>query len=244
METARNRVQLTDDGLQDIAAKVQAGQRLTLEEGVRLYTTRHVDKVFALANLVRERKNGNKAFYVINMHLNYSNICTDTCMFCAFGKRVGEAGAYEMDMQELLERASYLKDSGPAEVHIVGGLHPTLPYSFYMDMCRNIKQHYPNLFIKAFTAVEIDFLAKLANKTIAQVLQDMRDNGVDSIPGGGAEIFAERARKKICADKITAEQWLEVHRTAHKMGYRTSSTMLCGHIETLEERVDHLMQLR
>ncbi|HEY4002953.1 MAG TPA: aminofutalosine synthase MqnE [Candidatus Xenobia bacterium] len=244
METARRRETLVDDPLTDIAAKVERGERLTYDDGVRLYHTTHVDKVFALANRVREQKNGNKAYYVINMHLNYSNICVDTCMFCAFGKRAGEAGAYEMDMAELMERASFLKDCGPAEVHIVGGLHPDLPYSYYMDMVRNIRAAYPNLHIKAFTAVEIHYLAKLTGKSVGDVLADMKAAGVHSIPGGGAEIFAERARKKICADKISADEWLDIHRQAHRMGFRTNSTMLAGHIETLEERVDHLMRLR
>ncbi len=244
MQSARTRASLVDDRLDDIRAKVEAGQRLTGEEGVRLFYARDVKPVFEMANLVRERKNGNKAYYVINMHLNYSNVCVDTCMFCAFGKRPGEAGAYAMDMDEILERASYLKDCGPAEVHIVGGLHPDLPYHFYMDQVRNIKARYPNLHIKAYTAVEIAYFAQLAGKSIRDVLSDMKEAGVESIPGGGAEIFAERARRKICADKITADEWLDVHRTAHSLGFRTNSTMLCGHIETMEERVDHLLRLR
>jgi aminodeoxyfutalosine synthase len=228
----------------DLEEKVRKGQRLTPEEGVRLYQTDDTETLYRAANFVREQKNGRKAYYVVNMHLNYSNVCVDTCMFCAFGKKEGEKGAYEMDLAEVFQRASFLKDSGNAEVHIVGGLHPHLPYDYYVDMIKGIRERCPDIHIKAFTAVEIDFLAKMADKTWEQVLLDLKAVGMDSMPGGGAEVLTDRVRRKLCPDKISADEWLDVHRTAHRLGFRSNATMLFGHIETVAERIEHFVRLR
>lgn len=233
-----------NDSIADLEVKVRAGERLTPEDGMRLYATADTTALYRAANLVRERKNGRRAYYVVNMHLNYSNICVDECMFCAFAKKRDEPGAYEMSLQEIYERAGFLKDSGNAEVHIVGGLHPDYPYQYYLEMIRGIDARYPNLHIKAFTAVEIDYLAKLAGVTHERVLADLKAAGMDSMPGGGAEVLTERVRRKLCPDKISADEWIDIHRMAHQMGLRSNATMLFGHIETHAERIEHMMRLR
>jgi aminodeoxyfutalosine synthase len=230
--------------IHDIEQKVMAGQRLTAEDGLRLYETDDTATLQRLANHVREQKHGRKAFYNVNMHINYSNICAVECMFCAFGKKAGEPGAYEMSLDEIFGRAGVLKDSGPAEVHIVGGLHPDYPYQYYLDMVAGIDRRYPNIHVKAFTAVEIAYLADLAKKSWRQVLEDLKAAGMDSMPGGGAEILTDRVRQKTCPDKITAAEWLEIHKLAHQIGFRTNATMLFGHIERLDERIEHMVRLR
>lgn len=235
---------LPDTSIADLAEKVERGERLTADDGLRLYATPDVETLYRAANGVREKRHGRKAYYVVNMHLNYSNICVDSCMFCAFAKKPGEEGGYEMSLEEIYNRAGLLRDSGNAEVHIVGGLHPDYPYEYYIEMIRGIDQRYPNLHIKAFTAVEIDYLAKLGGRTHRQVLQDLRDAGLDSLPGGGAEVLTERVRRKLCPDKIDSSEWLGIHRCAHQMGIRSNATMLFGHIETHAERIEHMTRLR
>ncbi|MBM3462292.1 MAG: aminofutalosine synthase MqnE [Armatimonadetes bacterium] len=232
------------DSVADLEVKVRAGERLTRDEGLRLYRTADVESLYRAANFVREKKNGRRAYYNVNMHLNYSNICTDSCMFCAFGKKRGDEGAYEMSLEEIYQRAGYLKDSGAAEVHIVGGLHPDYPYEYYLEMIRGIDQRYPNIHIKAFTAVEIDLLAKLSGKSWREVLQDLKAAGMDSMPGGGAEVLSDRVFRKLCPDKTQPDEWLAIHKTAHEVGFRSNATMLFGHVEKIEERVDHLLRLR
>lgn len=227
-----------------IEEKVRAGERLTFDEGVALFGEPDVDWVGGLANIVREKRYGNRTTYVVNMHLNYSNLCTLSCMFCAFAKKRGEEGAYEMSMDEMVERVSIMKGVQGAEVHIVGGLHPDYPYEYYPRLLATLREHYPNVHLKAFTAVEIDYFAELAGKDVPWVLEDLKAHGLGSMPGGGAEVLTDRIHRKLYRDKMGPDRWLEVHRQAHAAGIRTSATLLAGHIETDEERVTHLCRLR
>lgn len=227
-----------------IEETVKAGQRLSFEDGLALYQEPDLDWVGKLANLVRERRFGNRTTYVVNMHLNYSNVCTLSCMFCAFAKKHGDKDAYEMSMQEMLDRVAVMKGVEGAEVHIVGGLHPDYPYEYYPKLLATLRETYPNVHLKAFTAVEIDYFAQLAGKSVEWVLQDLKEHGLGSMPGGGAEVLTDRIHRKLYRDKMGPDAWLEVHRKAHGQGIRTSATMLAGHIETDEERVTHLVRLR
>ncbi len=232
-------------GLSDIADKVVAGERLSLEEGVQLFQTPNLAAVGALANLVRERKHGDLSWFNRNLHINATNVCEASCVFCSFARlEEGAPSAYTMSMDQAVGRIEALKDAFITEVHIVNGLHPGLPFSYYTDLLRAIKAARPDLHIKGFTAVEIHYYAHKYGMDYEGVIQALREAGLDSMPGGGAEIFHERARKKLCPDKVDTEGWLEVHRTAHRMGMRTNCTMLFGSIERLEERVDHLVRLR
>lgn len=235
---------LTTDTRRQIEEKVSQGQRLTFEEGVALYAEPDLEWVGGLANQVRERRHGNRTTYIVNMHLNYSNLCTLSCMFCAFARKRGEEGGYEMSLEEMVRRVSILQDAPQPEVHIVGGLHPDYPYEYYPKLLRLLKEHYPQMHLKAFTAVEIDYFAELAGKSVEWVLQDLREAGLGSLPGGGAEVLTDRIHRKLYRDKMGPERWLEIHEIAHRLGIRTSATMLYGHIETDEERVEHLVKLR
>ena len=234
-----------DAGLADIRAKVEAGIRLSFEDGVRLYHTAETAALAALANFDRERRWGDLTFFNRNLHVNATNVCEASCIFCSFARlKTGDAGAYTMALDEAVGRVRALRDELITEVHIVNGLNPDLPWSYYPDLLRAIKQERPDLHIKAFTAVEIHYFAEKYGKSYHQVLTELVDAGLGSLPGGGAEIFHPRARRKLCHDKVDADGWLEVHRVAHGMGLRTNCTMLFGSIETVEERVDHLVRLR
>lgn len=232
-------------GLGDITDKVLAGERLSLEEGVRLIEEPDVASVGALANLVRERWHGDLAYFNRNVHINATNVCEASCIFCSFARlEEGNPLAYTMTLREAVGRIEALRDAFITEVHIVNGLHPGLPFSYYTDLLRAIKAERPDLHIKGFTAVEVHYYAEKYGMSYEEVLLAFREAGLDSLPGGGAEIFADRARRKLCPDKVTTEGWLEVHDTAHRLGFRTNATMLFGSIEKLEERVDHMIQLR
>jgi aminodeoxyfutalosine synthase len=232
------------DSIADIEEKVQAGERLSGEEGVRLFRTQDLFTLGRLANRVRERKNGNRGYYVKNLHLNYTNVCVFDCHFCSFYRKDGAPGAWEMDLDSIFAYAAKAHFENLNEIHIVGGVHPKLPFSYYLEMLRGLKERYPELHLKAFTATEIDHLAKIARKSAEAVLRELREAGLDSLPGGGAEIFADRVWNQVCSGKARPERWLEIHRTWHKMGGRSTATMLYGHIETDEERVDHMLRLR
>ncbi len=236
---------LLTPGLRErIEETVRSGGRLSFQDGLALYSEPDLDWVGSLANLVRERRYGTRTTYVVNMHLNYSNVCTLSCMFCAFAKKHGDADAYEMSMEEMIDRVSVMKGVEGAEVHIVGGLHPDYPYQYYPQLLSTLRETYPNVHLKAFTAVEIDYFAELAGKNVDWVLQDLKEHGLGSMPGGGAEVLTDRIHRKLYRDKMGPDQWLDVHRRAHRLGIRTSATMLAGHIETDEERVVHLTRLR
>jgi aminodeoxyfutalosine synthase len=228
-----------------IEKKAEAEERLSFEEGVHLFQDADLHQLGQLADRVRERKVGKRASYVLNRYLNYSNICILSCQFCAFARKKREPGTFEISVEEMVGEASKAVAGGATEIHIVGGLHPSLPYNFYLDMLRALAELKPKPMLKVFTAIEIRHLAeRVAKKSIREVLVDLRDAGLDSLTGGGAEIFAPEVRERICKGKESAEEWLEVHRIWHGMGGRSTATMLYGHVETAEQRVDHLEKLR
>jgi aminodeoxyfutalosine synthase len=228
-----------------IEKKVEAEERLSFEEGVTLFRDADLHQLGQLADRVREKKVGKRASYVLNRYLNYSNVCILSCQFCAFARKRREPGTFELSVDEMVGEASKAVAAGATEIHIVGGLHPSLPYSFYLDMLRALAGLDPKPMLKVFTAIEIRHLAeRVAKKSIAGVLKDLQEAGLDSLTGGGAEIFAPEVRERICKGKESAEEWLEVHRIWHGMGGRSTATMLYGHVETAEQRVDHLEKLR
>ena len=233
-------------GLTDIAEKVFAAQRITDDEALRLYATKDLNALGYLANHVRERKNGNVATYILNLYLNYSNICILSCQFCAFARRPHEKeGQFTYDIDEMVRQAKEAYDQGITEIHMVGGLNPKLPFEYYTELVKSFKAACPDLKVKAFTAIEIRHLAeRVAKKPIRETLEILRDAGLNSLTGGGAEIFDPEVRDKICRGKESAKEWLEVHRTWHQMGARSTCTMLYGHVETMAHRVDHLRRLR
>ena len=238
---------IADSTLHSIYEKVQADERLSFEDGVRLYESPDINGVGYLANIVREQQNGNFAYYNFNQHIDYSNVCIlhARCHFCAFARKdIRTDGAWEMSVDEFLDKAMYSIDHGCTEIHSVGGLHPKLPFEYYLDMLRGLKERMPQVHLKFFTAVEIHHFSRIFKMSIEDVLIALREAGLDSLPGGGAEIFAEETREKICPGKLSAEGWLEVHDIAHRLGIPTNATMLYGHLETTEDRVDHLIQLR
>jgi aminodeoxyfutalosine synthase len=240
----RHGFQTDDRALLPIAEKVQAGERLSFEDGVTLYRSGDILAVGWLANLVRERLHGDVTYFNVNRHINPTNVCVASCRLCAFGRKKGEAGTYTMELEEAWATAATGYTDAVTEFHIVGGLHPDLPLEYFMDMVRGLKVRFPKVHIKAFTMVEISFLAKRAKLTIAETLQRMKEAGVDSMPGGGAEIFAERVRHIICDHKIDGGEWLETAKLAHQTGFRSNATMLYGHVEYDEDRVDHMVRLR
>nr|WP_321467957.1 aminofutalosine synthase MqnE [uncultured Desulfobulbus sp.] len=231
-------------GLGRILAKVREGERLSLEDGEQLYQHPNVLALGALANIVRERINGNQAFFIYNQHINYSNICTNLCKFCAFGREKGHPLAYEMSVDEVKEKVRQRLDEPISEIHMVGGIHPDLPFSYYLDLLRGIKEVRPEVHIQAFTCVEIHHLAQLAGKPVDQTLDELIAAGLGSLPGGGAEVFSPRIRKLTCERKLPGDGWIEVAKTAHRKGLKTNATMLYGHVETIEERLEHLDALR
>jgi len=237
---------LARNGLGDIAAKVVAGERLSDAEGLHLYTVKDLSALGYLANIVRERKNGNVATYILNLYLNYSNVCVLNCQFCAFARRLHETeGQFTLEIDEMVRQTKDAYAKGITEVHIVGGLHPKLPFSYYVDMIRALKAACPELKVKAFTAIEIRHLSqRIAKLPIRETLEILREAGLNALTGGGAEIFDAEVRDQICRGKESAEEWLEVHRIWHQMGERSTCTMLYGHVETTAHRIDHLRRLR
>jgi aminodeoxyfutalosine synthase len=231
-------------GLGHILDKVRAGERLSLDDGRCLYDHPDILALGYLANIVRERQNGNRAYFIYNQHINYSNVCTNLCKFCAFGRPKGDALAYEMSLDDIRAKVRDRLDEPISEIHIVGGIHPDLPFAYYVDMLRAIREIRPDVHLQAFTCVEIHHLAKLAGKPVDETLRLLMDAGLGSMPGGGAEVFNPRIRQLTCPDKLPGEGWLEVARIAHRLGLRTNATMLYGHIETIDERLEHLDALR
>ena len=230
---------------QDIYEKVEAGVRLTFEDGVRLFQSNDLPVLGALANRVRERINEKRVYYSVNLHLNHTNVCTAHCVFCAFARRPGENGGYTFSHGEIRAKVEdAVHRFHINEIHIVGGLNPELELDYYLEMFRLIREISPAIFIKALTAVEIDDLAERSELSWSEVLLQLREAGLSGLPGGGAEIFNEATRRKICADKTTSKNWIEIHKTAHKMGMPSNCTMLYGHIESVEDRVDHILRLR
>jgi aminodeoxyfutalosine synthase len=235
---------IKEAGLEEIHEKILIGARLSFDDGIKLFQINQLPVLGYLANIVRERLNGNRAYYIYNQHINYSNICVNLCKFCAFGKEKGHEKGYEMSIDEIVSKIRERMDEPVKEVHIVGGLHPDLPYEYYLKMLMAIKKVRPDIHIQAFTCVEISHLASLARKSIQDTLSDLVEAGLGSIPGGGAEVFSPRIRERLCPKKIPGMEWLEIAKTAHRMGLRSNATMLYGHIETIEERLEHLLALR
>jgi aminodeoxyfutalosine synthase len=227
-----------------IRAKVEAGERLSFDDGVYLDESADLFALGELANLVRERKNGDHAYYNVNEHLNPTNVCVYRCTFCAFRADLKSPKGYVMSDEQILERAREAESKGCTELHIVGGLHHQLGYEWYLNIIKIIHRDRPRLHLKAWTAVEWDWFSRLTGRPTKDLLAEMKDAGLGSLPGGGAEIFHPEVRSKICEHKADAAEWLRVHREAHELGLRTNATMLYGHIEQARHRVDHLIRLR
>jgi aminodeoxyfutalosine synthase len=231
--------------LRSVYDKVLAQGRITDAEALQLYRSKDINAVGAIANVIRERKNGNVATYIHNQYVNYSNICVLSCQFCAFSAKKRDAHAFELSVDEIVEKVRHALALGITEIHMVGGLHPTLKGEWYLELISRLRALAPHLFIKAFTAIEVRHLAfRVFKKSIRETLEELRAAGLGAITGGGAEIFDDGVRDQICRGKENADEWLDVHRTWHQMGMPSTCTMLFGHIETLEQRVDHLRRLR
>jgi aminodeoxyfutalosine synthase len=235
---------INDKKLQPVAEKILAGERLTLDDGITLYRSPDLLALGWLANSVREKRHGNTCFFNVNRHINPTNICVAHCKLCAFGRDPNSPGAYNFALEEIYQRAEQGVREGATEFHMVGGLHPDLPFEYFLDMMRGLKKRCPGVHLKAFTMVEVGYFSRISKRSIREVLVALKEAGVDSLPGGGAEIFHPRVRKIICDHKVSGQQWLNIARTAHEVGLRSNATMLYGHVETEEERVDHMLKLR
>jgi aminodeoxyfutalosine synthase len=250
----------TTQALDDIGKKVDADDRLTLEDGVRLYESPDIHTLGEMANSLRERLHGRDAYYNINRHINYTNYCVLRCKFCSFYRPYAKDSAkqaslkesqeaqsgYELTIDQIVERAKFAYDRGATEVHIVGGLHPKLPFSYYLEMCSAIRDACPHMHIKAFTAIEIIHFSRIAKPrvSIEEVLTQLLEAGLGSLPGGGAEIFDDRVHDEAFKNKVGEQEWFDVHRVAHELGIFTNATMLYGHVETHAQRIEHLIKLR
>ena len=234
-----------DAGLGGIAEKLDAGIRLEMADGLRLFECPDLLALGWLANREREKRHGGRTYFNHNIRIEATNVCVASCLFCAFARlQPGDTGAYTLTLDQVWDKLRSRADQALTEVHVVNGLHPDLPFDYYLELLRGFKRIRPDVHLKCFTAVEIAFFADLYKRTDEQVLRELMAAGLDSLPGGGAEVFAERVRQKICHDKCGADRYLDIHRTAHRLGMRTNVTMLYGHIETLEERVDHMLRAR
>ncbi|HWC60609.1 MAG TPA: CofH family radical SAM protein, partial [Verrucomicrobiae bacterium] len=235
--------------LRDLYDKVAAGERVSEADALRLFESKDLNAIGAIADLARQKKVGNRASYIVNRYLNYSNYCILSCQFCSFARKKRDADGFELTVPQMVEKAREALKLGITELHIVGGLHPSLPFSYYTDMLKELNalnngNAGPRMHLKCFTAIEILHLAWLAKKSVAETLRELKAAGLDSLTGGGAEIFRKEVRSAIARGKESAEEYLDVHRTWHRMGGRSTCTMLYGHVESLADRVDHLRQLR
>ena len=236
----------TDPALRPIVAKVERGERLTREDGLALFASNDLLTLGTLASLANTRRNGDRVYFAANQHINPTNVCIlrNTCVFCSFARMPKEDGAYTRSLEEVFIEADAARANPTREFHIVGGLHPKLKLSYYTDMFRGLKQRHPDVMIKALTAVEVAHLARIEGMSVREVLQAMKEAGVSTLPGGGAEVFSPAARATIADRKLSGDEWLAVHREAHALGIPSNCTMLYGHVETLADRVDHLLALR
>jgi aminodeoxyfutalosine synthase len=230
--------------LRDIYDKVVAGERISDADALRLFESKDINAVGAIADFANQKKNGTRASYIVNRYVNYSNYCILSCQFCSFSKKKRDADGFQFSIEEIVQKAREALKIGITEMHIVGGLHPSLPFSYYTDMLKALKALDSRLQLKCFTAIEILHLAWLSKKTVERTLVELKEAGLASLTGGGAEIFRKEVRSAIAKGKESAEEYLDVHRTWHKLGQRSTCTMLYGHVETLADRVDHLRQLR
>ena len=227
-----------------MAEKVFSGERLSFEDGLALYNSADLLAVGWLANYIREQQHGNITYFNVNRHINPTNVCVASCRLCAFGRKPGSPGAYTMALEDAFRTAAQGWSEAVTEFHIVGGLHPDLTFDYFCDLIRGLRERFPSVHLKGFTAVEVAYLAQIAKLSVRDALVQLKEAGLGSLPGGGAEIFAPRVRGVICDHKIGAHAWLKVHRIAHALGLNSNATMLYGHIESAEDRVDHLLQLR
>jgi len=232
--------------LQRVSDKVLSGERITGEDAIALFQSDDLFTLGRLASHMTEKRHVKNAYFVVNRHINPTNICLNRCRFCAFSRSKGEKGAFALTVDEILSKlGEAAKGEHPIrEVHIVGGLHPDWPFDYYLGMIAAIRKKFPSLHIKAFTAVEIDYFSRISGLSVREVLERLKDTGLGAMPGGGAEIFAEEVRERLCPEKISGKRWLDIHKTAHLCGIPTNATMLYGHIENYEDRVDHLLRLR
>ncbi|MHC4662193.1 MAG: aminofutalosine synthase MqnE [Planctomycetota bacterium] len=233
-----------DSDIADIVGKAIQGERLQREDGVRLFESRDLPAIGLAANAVRERLHGNRTYYVVNRHINYSNICENRCRFCAFSRSRGEEGAYEMTLEEISAAAEEARGTGVTEFHIVGGLHPDFGFNYYEEMLSALHENFPDVHLQCFTSVEIAHIAKKGGMTTKECLSRLKNAGLGSLPGGGAEVFSERVRGLVCPEKLSGDDWLRIMSEAHEIGMKSNATMLYGHVETAEDRVDHMLQLR
>jgi len=234
----------TDERMAEIADKVNRGVRLSIEDGLYLYETNDLLTLGQLANQVNQRKNGNKVYFIENMTLYFTNVCEAHCAFCNYRRDPGQDGAFTYTPEEVIAFAEQHYHPGVREFHITGGHNPTVPFQYYVDSIRALKQRFPDVTIKAYTGAEIEFFSRLSGLSFEGVLSTLKEAGLGTLTGGGAEILSERYRQKMAVDKATSEQWLDVHRTAHRLGMKTHATMLYGSIETIEERLQHMVYLR
>ncbi len=230
--------------LQVIAEKIERGERISDADALTLFRSHDLLSIGELAAQVNRRKNGERVFFNLNRHINYTNLCVNQCKFCAFSKVEGESGGYTLALDQIRDKAREALKAGATEIHSVGGLHPELPFEFYLDMLKSIKDVSPELHIKAFTAVEIDYFSRISGKTVAEVIRELKAAGLGSMPGGGAEILGQEVRDKICPEKISGRRWLEVTEEVHNHGLKTNATMLFGHVEDYADRVEHMHLLR
>ncbi len=224
--------------------KISNKERISDAEALALFESKDLLAIGELAAQVNQSKNSDRVYFNVNRHINYTNLCVNQCIFCAFSKEEGEEGGYTLALDQVCEKAREAVAAGATEIHSVGGLHPNLPFEFYLDMLRAIKEVSPDLHIKAFTAVEIDYFARISGLSIVAVLEQLKKAGLGSMPGGGAEILGQGVRDKICPEKISGQRWLEITEQVHNSGLRSNATMLFGHLENYADRVDHLHQIR
>ena len=235
---------IRDPLLQPIAVKILRRERLSADDGMALFETRDLHSLGMLAQAVRLARHGRVAYYNVNRHINYSNICALSCKFCEFQRKRGEQGAYEYSAGQIFEIADQAAQAGATELHIVGGLHPWLPFNWYTSLLENLRRRHPQLHLKCFTAIEIDHFARISRLSVREVLIALKEAGLGSMPGGGAEVFDDRVHDAVFKGKLRSDGWLQIHQTAHELGIRTNATILYGHVETRRERIDHLIKLR
>ena len=238
------KLSFSDKRLYKIKEKIEAGVRLDPEDGIILYKSNDLIGVGHLADMVRRKKHDGKAYYVYNQHINYTNICTNRCLFCAYSRDKGENGAFTFSINDVRAKLLERIDEPVRELHVVGGLNPSLPFDYYIDLLKTIKEIRPNATIKAFTAVEIDYISRIAKLSLDETIISLKNAGLSMVPGGGAEVMSSRVKKRLFPKKIDGKRWLEIMERLHSAGIVSNATMLYGHIETIEERVDHLIKLR
>ncbi len=233
-----------DQKLTEILERLMKGTPPSFEEGLMLYRTQDLLGLGYVANTYAEHLHGKRVFFVVNRHINPTNYCVNKCAFCAFSRSPGDEGGYQYSIEEMLQKAQRAVEEGARELHIVSGLHPQWSYEYYLEIVRQLKYHFPHVHIKAYTAVEIEHFSRISGKSVEEVLSELKEAGLDSMPGGGAEILNSRVREKLCPQKTSWQMWLKIHETAHRLGIKTNCTMLFGHIESIEERLEHLIKLR